>query len=155
MRDPAMGTEMTKLVRIVMLGIGLTVAIPQASVAQGLVVPAYAPPNGREMAFRVQLETTIDMRGAEPLGPGTARGDFMNRLSVLGRTPNGFRMLWQFDAALSPGAPGSENDYPLNQTFRDAIAFYAVDGLDVDSDAAGKPVAVFGIDLIIKNIQKK
>ncbi len=151
----AMNFVMTKLVRVAVLSVGLMLGLARPSGAEVIVVPAYTPSIGKETAFRVQLETTIDMRGAEPLGPGTARGDFINRLTVLEHIPNGFRMLWRFDAALSPGAPGSESDYPVNQTFRDAIAFYGVDGLDVNTDASGKPVSVFGIDLIIKNIQKK
>ena len=121
--------------------------------AQSISVPAYNPPIGREMAFHVELEITTEQRGSDPLAPGTARGDFVDRLTVQERTPDGFHMLWQFDAALPSAAHGREIEYPINTTFQEAIGLFGVDGLNVDTDLAGNPKSVFGADLIINNMR--
>jgi hypothetical protein len=69
------------------------------------------------------------------------------------RMPDGFQMLWQFDAALPPAAQGRESEYPINSNFQEAIGLFGVDGLNVDTDLAGNPKSVFGAELIINNMR--
>jgi hypothetical protein len=141
------------LVRAFALIMSLTSFPAWPANAQSISVPAYNPPIGRETAFHVELEITTEQRGSDPLAPGTARGDFVDRLTVQERTSDGFHMLWQFDAALPPAAHGREIEYPINSTFQEAIGLFGVDGLNVDTDLAGNPKSVFGADLIINNMR--
>jgi hypothetical protein len=144
---------MRELTRVFGLSFGLLLVLAPLADAESITVPAYNPPIGPETAFHVQIEMTTEMRGADPLAPGTTRADFVDRLTVQERTPDGFHMLWQFDAALPPGAQGSESDYPMNSNFQEAISLFGVDGLNVDTDLAGNPKSVFGADLIINNMR--
>jgi hypothetical protein len=144
---------MNDLARVFGLSMGLILSLPGIANAQSISVPAYNPPIGRETAFHVELEITNDVRGSDPLGPGTTRGDFVDRLTVQERTPDGFQMLWQFDAVLPPPAQGREREYPINSSFQEAIGVFGVDGLNVDTDLAGNPKSVFGAELIINNMR--
>jgi hypothetical protein len=144
---------MSDLVRVFSLTIGLMGSLAWSAAAQSISVPAYNPPIGQEMAFHVELEITTETRGSEPLAPGTARGDFIDRLTVQARITAGFQMLWQFDAALPGRERGRESEYPINNNFQEAIALFGVDGLNVDTDLAGNPKSVFGADLIIDNMR--
>jgi hypothetical protein len=147
--------SMSDLVRVFVWTIGLMTFLAWPANGQSISVPAYNPPTGRETAFHVELEITTEQRGSDPLAPGTARGDFVDRLTVQKRTSDGFHMLWQFDAALPPAAHGREIDYPINSTFQEAIGLFGVDGLNVDTDLAGNPKSVFGADLIIDNMRAR
>ena len=143
---------MSALVRVFGLTVGLMGPLTAAN-AQSISVPAYNPPIGRETAFHVELELTTERLGGDPIVPGAARGDFVDRLTVQERTADGFHVLWQFDAALPPPLQGRESEYPMNSNFQEAIALFGVDGLNVDTDLAGHPKSVFGADLIINNMR--
>jgi hypothetical protein len=144
---------MSHLVRVFGLTIGLMGTLAWSANAQSIVVPAYNPPIGRETPFHVELEITTETRSSEPLAPKTARSDFVDRLTVEERTPDGFHMLWQFNAALPPSSQGRESEYSINSSFQEAIALFGVDGLNVDTDLAGHPKSVFGAELIINNMR--
>lgn len=144
---------MSDLVRVFGLTIGLMGFLARPANAQAISVPAYNPPIGREIAFHVELEITNEMRSPDPLGTTTARGDFVDRLTVQERMSDGFQMLWQFDAALPPPAQGREREYPINRSFQEAIGLFGVDGLNVDTDFAGNPKSVFGAELIVNNMR--
>jgi hypothetical protein len=144
---------MSHLVRVFGLTIGLMGYLAWPANAQSISVPAYNPPVGRETAFHVELEIATETRGSDPLAQRTARGDFVDRLTVQERTPDSFQMLWQFDAVLPRSAQGRESEYSINNNFQEAIALFGVDGLNVDTDLAGNPKSVFGADLIINNMR--
>src|SRR5262249_34999784 len=108
--------SMSHLVRVFGLTIGLMGTLAWSANAQSIVVPAYNPPIGRETAFHVELEITTETRSSEPLAPKTARSDFVDRLTVEERTPDGFHMLWQFNAALPPSSQGRESEYSINSS---------------------------------------
>ena len=88
---------MIALGRVFGLTIGLMGPLTAAN-SQSIAVPAYNPPIGRETAFHVELELTTERLGGDPIVPGAARGDFVDRLTVQERTADGFHVLWRFDA---------------------------------------------------------
>jgi hypothetical protein len=104
-------------------------------------IPAYNPPIGAEMAYRVTATGSGEF-GRNSFGD-TPGGSFVNRMTVLEKHRGGFRTFWRVSA-----------EGPDNDLYRETLRVYGVDAITLDTDLAGAAMALQEAAVINNNLHR-
>lgn len=124
--------------------------------AESVTIPGYQPAVGTEYGYRIQKTTDTDMSlwfDKPEAASMVTRGDFRQRAVVLSRDDKAMRVRWSLSADLPPGTTGAADSYAMNAQFRNSLAAYGVQQLDLDTDLTGYPTALTGADQIIAHME--
>jgi hypothetical protein len=123
--------------------------VASARAGEHVRVPAYKPPIGKEILYRVTVTATVELGQNSN---GTLEGEYPNRMTVLAKLPGGFRVAWHvsadpLDGTMAARAPA------LNRHYGDTLRAYGANSITLETDKAGKARVLLEADAIHAKIQ--
>lgn len=115
--------------------IALAAITGRADAQESAIVPGWTPPIGQKHSWRIE-HTRQEGRSGYPQRWGELRGAVTQHMTTLGRTPNGYSLLWEFD-------PPDES-VEGNRFLRAIMSLYRLDRISIGVDWGGKPLIAYG-----------